>query len=687
MADRHDPDRSGSEPTENDSSVFDLFEPPPPSDPKSFGKIPVIKDAEIDLTDDGPSAVELKAAADVEAAGLQHWTAPPTGQLPAVLSDKDTNTGRWGDVAGPSWHGDDPSWSGPDLADVFADTNAIGVDDFVDDEDDEEEDDEYRRPSSATQTRPMVDSEAVSAPPLAAAPERRRPRESAERTDGQSPARSPRPASRRILDEGPAPRPGLAEEPTGWPTSPRRGPRPDRESRVRQQPRLPSASPAPAPIPSPAPAEPAARHGADGQDDQRAPRPGLERDNGPVRGSAPRLDQVPRPAPRGGGRGAGSNGGGADVTPAGPAGSPVERPGLFDEDRSIPSIDDIQFADSRPGPSGQDPHDPHDRRDRRGGVRDVRDPRSRRDRHEARLTPSHHGVDPGGHEGYVDEPIEGLESLDTPVGGRNLPAAVGVAAALVAVLLGAMWLGPAATLLLVIVLALVAVVELYNAMRMAGLRPAALLGIVATAAAPAVAFYRGDAAMPLIIGLTVVFGSLWYLVGADTERPVLNLSLTMMGILWIGGLASFAGLMLRFDGGAGIELLLAAIIITVASDTMAYIGGRAYGARPFHSASPNKTWEGTITGFLGAVFAGFAIGVTDMGSLWDGNLVPAMALGAVVGILAPIGDLAESVVKRDLGVKDMGHLLPGHGGVLDRVDALLFALPGAYYLAIVSGLV
>ena len=294
-------------------------------------------------------------------------------------------------------------------------------------------------------------------------------------------------------------------------------------------------------------------------------------------------------------------------------------------------------------------------------------------------------ADPDDEYYYYDED-EADEAMGlSPVGGRDLPKAIGVGLALAGILLAAMWFGPYTTLLLVVVLALLAVLELYNAMRLAGLRPATLLGIVGTVAAPAAAYYRGDSAFPLVVALAVIFGTLWYLVGADTERPVLNLSLTILGVFWVGGLAGFAALMLRLDGG--IQLLLAAIIITVASDTMAYVGGRAYGSRPFHHASPNKTWEGTITGFLGAVFAGFAIGVTDMGTIWDGNLVPALVLGAVVGVLAPIGDLAESVVKRDLGIKDMGTLLPGHGGVLDRLDGLLFALPGAYYLALIYGLI
>ncbi|MGI9616551.1 MAG: phosphatidate cytidylyltransferase, partial [Acidimicrobiales bacterium] len=245
--------------------------------------------------------------------------------------------------------------------------------------------------------------------------------------------------------------------------------------------------------------------------------------------------------------------------------------------------------------------------------------------------------------------------------------------------------GPIPTMVLIGVLTFVAVMELFNAMRLAGLRPATLLGLVGATALPAASYVRGDAGFPLVIGLAVVFGMLWYLTGADTERPVLNLGLTFLGILWIGALASFGALMVRAEDGVG--LLLAAIIVTAASDTFAYLGGRAYGTKPFHSASPNKTWEGTITGFVGALLAGTAIGVTNLIGVFDGQFVSVVVLAAVVGLLAPIGDLAESLVKRDLGVKDMGTLLPGHGGILDRVDGLLFALPGAYYVAVVYSLI
>ncbi|MEM9653780.1 MAG: phosphatidate cytidylyltransferase [Actinomycetota bacterium] len=612
MADKKKPEES--EPDENGTSVFDLFEPPPERDPNSFGKIPVIRDEEIDLTD---STAEIKAAADAEAAGLQHWTAPPTGQVPAVLAGEREGTGMWGDVKGPSWHGEDPSWDGPDLADVFADTQSVTFDADVIDLDDEDDDEgEYSD---------SFDSVAVQRPPRAAG--------------------------------GPRPDATTQASPPAHQADPRQAPaRPQapvaRQSAPQPASRRPAAQ---APMGGGVPAD------LHGDPDQTRTTPPVRADNAP-----------------------------AATVPEHRNGSAAARPVPPTRARSgEPNIDDIRFAggdtDLPPGDRGaaagrvalRDEASftpPRARNSRRGGDRDEgRNQSWDQDRD------YDDGDDYDDYEDYDDVAI-GL----APAGGRNIPQAIGVGLALAGVVLAAMYFGPYTTMLVIVVLALLAVLELYNAMRMAGLRPATLLGIVGTVAAPAAAYYRGDAAFPLIVALAVIFGTLWYLVGADTERPVLNLSLTMMGIFWVGGLASFGALMVRQD--LGIELLLATIIITVASDTMAYIGGRAYGSRPFHHASPNKTWEGTLTGFFGSVFAGFAIGITEIGSLWDGRLVPALVLGAVVGCLAPMGDLAESVVKRDLGVKDMGTLLPGHGGVLDRLDGLLFALPGAFYLALVYGL-
>jgi len=268
-------------------------------------------------------------------------------------------------------------------------------------------------------------------------------------------------------------------------------------------------------------------------------------------------------------------------------------------------------------------------------------------------------------------------------GGRNLGQAVGVGVAFAVVAAMAFWLGKPTTIALVVVVAVLASIELFGAMRQAGLHPATSLGIVASAALPLAAYHRGDAGFTLVIALSVVACALWYLSGADSQRPAVNVGLTMLGITWIGGLAAFAAFILQSAGG--IELVLAVVIITVASDTGAYIGGKAIGSTPFHQYSPNKTWEGTIVGIIASVAAGFLVALAEL-SVFSGSLTDGVLLGLVIGVIAPIGDLTESMVKRDLGVKDMGNLLPGHGGFLDRVDGLLFALPSAYYLGNVLGL-
>lgn len=267
--------------------------------------------------------------------------------------------------------------------------------------------------------------------------------------------------------------------------------------------------------------------------------------------------------------------------------------------------------------------------------------------------------------------------------GRNLGQAIGVGVAFALVAGAAFWLGPATTIALVCAVAVLASIELFGAIRQAGLHPATLLGIVASAALPLAAYHRGDAGFTLVIAMSVVAGALWYLSGADTQRPAVNVGLTMLGITWIGGLAAFAAFIVQSAGG--VEVILAVVLITVASDTGAYVGGKAIGSTPFHSASPNKTWEGTIVGVIAAVVAGLVVGILDI-SVFSGELTDAVLLGLAIGIFAPIGDLTESMVKRDLGVKDMGTLLPGHGGFLDRVDGLLFALPAAYYLGNVLNL-
>ncbi|MGH1505895.1 MAG: phosphatidate cytidylyltransferase [Acidimicrobiales bacterium] len=280
--------------------------------------------------------------------------------------------------------------------------------------------------------------------------------------------------------------------------------------------------------------------------------------------------------------------------------------------------------------------------------------------------------------------VAATTSADVDDGGRNVPQAVLVGVIVAGLALLAIWLGNVTTLALVVALAAAAVTELFVSMRRVGLRPANLLGLTAAVAMPLAVYHRGEAGFMLVTALVVVFGALWYIVGADSERPALNLGLTLLGTSWVAGLASFASLFLLADSGT--EYLLAAVIPTVFCDTLAFAGGRTFGRTPFHHSSPNKTWEGTLTGVAGAVAGAFVVYLLEI-SAFSGTWTHALYLGLVVGVLCPLGDLVESMVKRDLGVKDMGTLLPGHGGVLDRIDSLLFVLPGAYYLARVLDLI
>ena len=161
---------------------------------------------------------------------------------------------------------------------------------------------------------------------------------------------------------------------------------------------------------------------------------------------------------------------------------------------------------------------------------------------------------------------------------------------------------------------------------------------------------------------------------------MLIMCVTMFGVLYIGMMGSFVGLMLKDVNGVG--MMLAAVIATVGYDVGGLVIGRIAGRTPLAAVSPNKTMEGLI----GGMAVSFAVTVLITGQITPfgdspGDLGSAFVLGVVAALVAPLGDLCESMIKRDLGIKDMGSILPGHGGLLDRFDALLFVLPATYYTA------
>ena len=265
-------------------------------------------------------------------------------------------------------------------------------------------------------------------------------------------------------------------------------------------------------------------------------------------------------------------------------------------------------------------------------------------------------------------------------GGRDMTMAVVTGVGLGALALAAFKIGTDATVALVTILLVLAAAEFFMALRRAGYQPAALLGVVAVGALNLAAYWRFEAAVPLVLAITVLFSLFWYLTGVDRQAPLLNVSVTLFGVLYVGLLGSFAGLMLTDPNGIG--MLLAAVLCTVGYDTGGLVVGRMFGRSPLTAFSPNKTTEGLI----GGMAVSFGIAVLVVGRITPfgqdpGTLGSAFVLGVVVALAAPLGDLCESMVKRDLGLKDMGTILPGHGGLMDRFDALLFVLPATYYTA------
>jgi phosphatidate cytidylyltransferase len=275
---------------------------------------------------------------------------------------------------------------------------------------------------------------------------------------------------------------------------------------------------------------------------------------------------------------------------------------------------------------------------------------------------------------HMADPVDYLPARGND---RDLPLAIGVGAGFGVVALFLFSRGPAPAAALATGVVVLCAVEAFDAFRRAGHKPATLLGLVATAALMIGSYTRGERAVPLILALAVVFSMLWYLFGVVRARPTVNLGVTMLGLMWIGFLGSFASLILRYPNREGVAFLLGAVVAVVANDVGALFIGRQFGNTPLApEISPNKSWEGWAGGLLLSLLVSAAI----VSRIHPWGFGSAVLLALIVSVIGPLGDLCESMIKRDLGLKDIGNLLPGHGGVLDRFDALLFVLPAVYYL-------
>ncbi len=268
--------------------------------------------------------------------------------------------------------------------------------------------------------------------------------------------------------------------------------------------------------------------------------------------------------------------------------------------------------------------------------------------------------------------------------GRNMPQAIGVGLALGAGYLAlAKFAGPRGLVALVVVVLGLAAAELYESQRKAGYAPATFVGIAASAGLPLAAYWKGEAAMNVVLFVAIAAVLLWLLSsGTLDSAPMPNASATLLGVFYVGFLGAHAALILRQPDGVGTITTIA--VAVVAYDVFGLLIGSSTGRSPLiRWVSPNKTVEGLLGGFVGVVVSLFIL--CGPGGLhpWSDRNIHWIQLAFVIGIAAPLGDLVESMLKRSLGVKDMGDVLPGHGGVLDRFDAFLFVLPATYYLGLV----
>jgi phosphatidate cytidylyltransferase len=264
--------------------------------------------------------------------------------------------------------------------------------------------------------------------------------------------------------------------------------------------------------------------------------------------------------------------------------------------------------------------------------------------------------------------------------GRDMGLAIGVGVVLAALFLILARLGGKYLMVLVVLALAAAAVEFFDKIREQGYQPATLVGIVAVAGLPLAAYWRGEGAIPLVMFLAVVATLVWYMLsGGLDSNPAPNTAISLLGVSWIGLLGSFAALILATP--FGVETIVISVAGTVAYDVGGLFVGSAAGKTQMAPwISPNKTVEGLVGGMLAALLVVVLLHFTGL-EPWDQELRDAIWLGLVIAVAAPLGDFAESMLKRNLGIKDFGTLLPGHGGALDRIDAMLFVAPSVYYLS------
>jgi len=262
----------------------------------------------------------------------------------------------------------------------------------------------------------------------------------------------------------------------------------------------------------------------------------------------------------------------------------------------------------------------------------------------------------------------------TPKAGRDLRAAVGVGLLLGGLVVGTLVVDARAFLAVVVVAVSYGAWELRRAIATRGMVIPLVPLLLGAAGMLVSAYLRGAEALVVTFGLTIVGLLVWRVADglAGAARDLSASALVVFYPIFLGG---FAWMMLAAPDGR--QRIVVFILVTVFSDIGGYAVGVLFGKHPMApSLSPKKSWEG----FAGSVFTCAAVGAISLPLLLGGLWWAGVVLGAVAAAGATLGDLIESSIKRDLGIKDMGALLPGHGGLMDRLDSLVVVAPIAWAL-------
>ncbi|WP_144831112.1 phosphatidate cytidylyltransferase [Kocuria rhizophila] len=258
--------------------------------------------------------------------------------------------------------------------------------------------------------------------------------------------------------------------------------------------------------------------------------------------------------------------------------------------------------------------------------------------------------------------------------GRNLPAAVAVAVVLIGALVTGLFFVPLVLALLAGAAAGIGVWEIARSLTYRRVQIPKMPAVIAAVVMPLAAFFGGAEALSMALVLAVTLVVVWRAFG-----PRRGMMMSMMGsvfaLVWASFLLSTA--VLLYHSPDGPQKVLTVILLAVSSDTFGYAVGVVWGKHPMAPRiSPKKSWEGFAGSVGGAVVVGVLCATLLLGIPWWQGAVLAVAIVAV----ATVGDFSESMIKREIGIKDMGTLLPGHGGVMDRIDSILFAVITGYVI-------